>query len=141
MVVTRRKLSVLSSLVMGVAVLAACTPTEPRNPVKEVGPQTLHERTLTLDTHVDIPLDYMTNVDPGPESVDYAAAFDIAETRFRAIQKLLIEYPEQVQLCVTADEVREAVAEGKRAVLIGMENAFPLGPAGFPFWVKTLLEN
>ena len=163
MVVTCRKLSILSSLIMGVAVLAACTPTEPRNPVKEVGPQTLHERTLTLDTHVDIPLDYMTNVDPGfetqgqvdlpkmlaggldaaffivytpqteyspssPESVDYAAAFDIAETRFRAIQKLLIEYPEQVQLCVTADEVREAVAKGKRAVLIGMENAFPLGP-------------
>jgi len=31
-------------------------------------------------------------------------------------------------LCITAQEVREAVASGKRAVLIGMENAFPLGP-------------
>jgi membrane dipeptidase len=143
--------------------MSACQPTEPRNPVVEKGPQTLHERTLTLDTHVDIPLNYMTEIDPGfqtdaqvdlpkmiaggldaaffivytpqteyiaasPEKTDYKAASIIAETRFRAIQKLLIEYPEQTALCITADEVREAIAKGKRAVLIGMENAFPLGP-------------
>lgn len=139
---------------------SACQPAEPRNPVIEKGPQSLHERILTLDTHVDIPLDYMEAVDPGfetqaqvdlpkmsaggldaaffiiytPQSpygsgaVDYVAASEIAEKRFRAIQNLLIEYPEQVVLCITADEVREAVAAGKRAVLIGMENAFPLGP-------------
>lgn len=153
----------ISSFIIAGALLAACEPAQPRNPIKVTEPQTLHERTLTLDTHVDIPLDYMIDVDPGfqtdaqvdlpkmlaggldaaffivytpqteyslsrPESADYKSASTIAETRFRAIQNLLIEYPEQVKLCITADEVREAVAEGKRAVLIGMENAFPLGP-------------
>lgn len=152
----------ISSFIMAGVLLTACEPAQPRNPIKDTGPQTLHERTLTLDTHVDIPLDYMIDVDPGfqtdaqvdlpkmlaggldaaffivytpqtkyslnrPETADYKSASAIAETRFRAIQNLLIEYPEQVKLCITADEVREAVAEGKRAVLIGMENAFPLG--------------
>lgn len=163
MVVMRRNYRFISSLIITGALLAACEPAQPRNPIKDTGPQTLHERTLTLDTHVDIPLDYMIDIDPGfqtdaqvdlpkmlaggldaaffivytpqteyslsnPESADYTSASTIAETRFRAIQNLLIEYPEQVKLCITADEVREAVAEGKRAVLIGMENAFPLGP-------------
>ncbi len=152
-------------LAMSISVLAltACEPTQPREAVKDVGPQTLHERILTIDTHVDIPLNYMIDVDPGfqtdaqvdlpkmlaggldaaffivytpqteysltsPERADYDSALAIAETRFRAIQNLLIEYPDQVKLCTTAKEVREAVAAGKRAVLIGMENAFPLGP-------------
>ncbi len=162
MAVLRRNFILTSAVIMAFGA-SACEPTQSRNPAKELGPQTLHERTLTLDTHVDIPLDYMKNVDPGfqteqqvdlpkmveggldaaffiiytpqtqfslstPLSVDYQAANKIAETRFRAIQKLLIEYPEQVTLCITADEVREAVKAGKRAVLIGMENAFPLGP-------------
>lgn len=162
MAVLRRNLILTSASLMAVG-LSACEPTQPRNPVKEVGPQTLHERILTLDTHVDIPLNYMDQVDPGfqtdqqvdlpkmaeggldaaffiiytpqthfslgsPLSPDFQTASNVAETRFRAIQKLLIEYPEQVTLCINADEVREAVKAGKRAVLIGMENAFPLGP-------------
>ena len=163
MVVMLRNFCFIFPFVFAGALLSACEPSQPRNPIKDTGPQTLHERTLTLDTHVDIPLDYMIDVDPGfltdaqvdlpkmlaggldaaffivytpqteyslssPASADYKSASAIAETRFRAIQNLLIEYPEQVKLCITADEVRETVSEGKRAVLIGMENAFPLGP-------------
>ena len=158
-----RRNFILSSVLISLLGLAACEPTQPRKASVEKGPQTLHERTLTLDTHVDIPLDYMDRVDPGfqtdaqvdlpkmaaggldaaffivytpqspfsltdPAAVDYKTATDIAQTRFRAIQRLLIAYPEETVLCITAQEVREAVAKGKRAVLIGMENAFPLGP-------------
>jgi len=64
----------------------------------------------------------------GAMASDYEAANKIAETRFRAIQNLLIEYPKQVSLCISAAEVRDVVSKGRRAVLIGMENAFPLGP-------------
>lgn len=163
MAVTRRNLIRTTALSLCLLAATACQPTQSREPVRELGPQTLHERTLTLDTHVDIPLNYMAGVDPGFEtdaqvdlpkmvaggldaaffivytpqtvftpsavpSADYKTAGIIAETRFRAIQRLLIEYPQQTALCITADEVREAVAKGKRAVLIGMENAFPLGP-------------
>ena len=163
MAVTRHTLKIFALLTGAAIAICACQPTEPRNPIVETGPQTLHQRILTLDTHVDIPLNYMTEVDPGfqtdaqvdlpkmlaggldaaffivytpqtqyfvenPERTDYKTASIIAETRFRAIQKLLIEYPERTALCITAGEVREAVAAGKRAVLIGMENAFPLGP-------------
>ena len=162
MAVLRRNLILTSAIIMALG-QTACEPTQPREPIKELGPQTLHERTLTLDTHVDIPLDYMRGIDPGfetdqqvdlPKMVkggldaaffiiytpqtpfslegamasDYEAANKIAETRFRAIQNLLIEYPKQVSLCISAAEVRDVVSKGRRAVLIGMENAFPLGP-------------
>ena len=120
--------------------------------------QSLHERLLTLDTHVDIPLNYMIEVDPGwqteaqvdlPKMVEggldaaflivytpqtplsaqgYKDAAAIAETRYRAIQQLVIQYPDRVALAYTAADVRKIVADGRRAILIGMENAYPLGP-------------
>lgn len=119
--------------------------------------QSLHERILTLDTHIDIPLDYMVDIDPqfptalqvdipkmkagaldsgffiiytpqgelSPEG--YEAALEIAQTRYRAIQNLATAYPEDVEIATTASEVRAIVAGGRRAVLLGMENAYPLG--------------
>lgn len=117
----------------------------------------LHGRTLTLDTHVDIPLTYMGEVDPGgmteaqvdlpkmeaggldaaffivytpqtPVSAEgYKAASVIAETRYAAIDALVRTYPERIELAKTAADVRRIVGEGKRAALIGMENAYPLG--------------
>lgn len=126
-------------------------------------PQTLnvsdvHDRTLTLDTHIDIPLTYMTEIDPTMMTdlqVDlpklaagkldsgfwivytpqgemteegYAQALDIARTRVLAIEALTETHSDDFELALTADDVRRIVAEGKHAVLIGMENAFPLGP-------------
>lgn len=154
---------VILSGLCGVSLLAvaACQPStraEDNAPKTVPAAQTLHDRILTLDTHVDIPLNYMTEVNPGfattqqvdlpkmeaggldaaffivytpqtPVSVDgYKEAQAIAETRYRAIQNLIIEYPERVELAYTADDVRRIVKNGKRAVLIGMENAYPLGP-------------
>ena len=118
----------------------------------------LHANLLTLDTHVDIPLDYMDAVDPNTDTdlqVDfakmreggldaaffivytpqtavseagYAEAREIAETRFRAIRRMVETYPDQIGLARTADDVERLVGEGKLAALIGMENAYPLGP-------------
>lgn len=126
---------------------------------KENSIAAIHTQTLTLDTHVDIPLTYMTEIDPGSETelqVDlgklsageldaaffivytpqgpltdngYAAAKKVAETRIAAIQALTKNYYDQVKLARTADEVRQIVADGKHAVLVGMENAYPLGPS------------
>ena len=117
-----------------------------------------HSELLTLDTHVDIPLDYMKVVDPNTDTdlqVDFAkmreggldAAFfivytpqtevsatgyvearDIAETRFQAIRAMVETYPDQIALARTADDVERIVGEGKLAAMIGMENAYPLGP-------------
>lgn len=117
----------------------------------------LHDRLLTLDTHVDIPLDYMEAVDPGAETdlqVDlgklemgaldaaffivytpqadmteagYTEAGKIAKTRLIAIHRMLKAYPDDIALAKTADDVRRIVGEGRKVALIGMENAFPMG--------------
>ena len=140
-------------------ILAACRD----NPVDTA---TLHDRLLTLDTHVDIPLDYMLEVDPATETdlqVDfakmrdggldaaffivytpqtpvseagYASAREIAETRYQAIRKMVETYPETIALARTADDVERIEGEGKLAALIGMENAYPLGPSidDVPMW-------
>ena len=133
------------------------------NPVDHA---TIHDRMLTIDTHVDIPLDYMKIVDPSTETdlqVDFAkmrdggldAAFfivytpqteiteadymrgrQIAEVRYRAIRAMLETYPDDIALARTADDVERIAGQGKLVALIGMENAFPLGPSldDVPLW-------
>jgi len=141
------------SLLISAALLAACaTLPEPKSATE------IHDQTLTLDTHIDIPLTYMTEIDPtGPTELQvdlpklaagkldsgfwivytpqgemteegYAAALDIARTRVTAIEALTDTHSDNFELALTADDVRRIVGEGKHAVLIGMENAFPLGP-------------
>ena len=120
----------------------------------------LHDRTLTLDTHIDIPLTYMKSVNPGgptelqvdlpklrqgqldsgfwivytPQGeLTYSgikAAQEISETRLKAICDMTKAFP-SVGLAKTAADVRQIVSEGRHAVLIGMENAYPLGRTGF----------
>lgn len=117
----------------------------------------IHKDTLTLDTHVDIPLTYMTEIDPGSDTdlqVDlgklekggldvaffivytpqgelteegYAAASKIAETRIKAIHQMTKTYGDRIALASSVSDVNAAQADGKLAALIGMENAFPLG--------------
>ena len=117
----------------------------------------LHDRTLTLDTHIDIPLTYMKEIDPSGETdlqVDlpklmtgqldsgfwivytpqgentaagYAEAYDIAKTRIDAITALVTTHTDDFELAKTATDVRRITDAGKHAVLVGMENAVPLG--------------
>jgi len=128
----------------------------------------IHAQTLTLDTHIDIPLTYMTEIDPSMETelqVDlpklsageldsgfwiiytpqgeltaegYASGLEIAETRNAAIHNLTKTHGENFELAKTAADVRRIVGAEKHAVLIGMENAYPLGEniEALPVWVE-----
>lgn len=117
----------------------------------------MHEVVLTLDSHVDVPLGYMDAIDAGDETelqVDlpklesgqidatfliafspqaalnrqgYAQAKEIALQRARSIHKLTEVYSERAAFARSASDVRQAVSAGKRAILLGMENAYPLG--------------
>ena len=137
------------TLLLSASLLAACGGTA-------VDPAEVHDRILTLDTHIDIPLTYMTEIDPAGETelqVDlpklaegrldsgfwivytpqgpltpegYAAGLEIAETRMAALERLTTER-DDFALARTSDDVRRIVGEGRHAVLIGMENAYPLG--------------
>ena len=141
-------------------ILAACQGqgvTETTTAPAKLDAATIHARTLTLDTHIDIPLTYMTEIDPsGPTDLQvdlpklgagqldsgfwivytpqgdltpagYAQGSKIAETRNTAIQNLVTTHNDNFEMAKTAVDVRRIVAAGKYAVLIGMENAYPLG--------------
>ena len=133
--------------------LAACQ--APKEEAAQT-PPSLHEKILTLDTHVDIPLTYMTEIDPsgatdlqvdfsklraggldaaffiiytpqGEETkLGYAEAEQIAATRMSAIEAMLKAYPDDITLVRRADDTAQINQSGKIAALIGMENAFPL---------------
>ena len=68
----------------------------------------------------------------------FAHARQRAEESWQGIQRLVRAYPAQVGLARTADEVEALHASGKTAVLIGMENAYPLGPdvEDVPLWAE-----
>ena len=132
----------------------------------------LHDRTLTLDTHIDIPLTYMKEIDPSGATdlqVDlpkltagkldsgfwivytpqaaltpsaYAAAYDIAKTRIDAIGALVTTHASHFELAKTAADVRRIRQAGKYAVLIGMENAYPIGAGkSFKLSDKAIDQN
>lgn len=116
----------------------------------------IHADILTLDTHVDIPLNYITEIDPADATelqVDlgkldrggldaaffiiytpqgelnksgYARADKIAKTRMAAIERLAMDYPARIAFARTAEDVRRLDRAGKRVALAGMENAYPL---------------
>lgn len=149
--------------------LAACQTTAP-SPASapEMSVAEVHDAALTLDTHIDIPLTYMSEIDPGLATdlqVDlpklasgkldsgfwiiytpqgdltaegYAEGLEIAETRVKAITQMSQGYPESIEMARTAEDVRRIVGEGKHAVLIGMENAYPLGESveSIPLWAE-----
>ncbi|MEP6343151.1 MAG: dipeptidase [Maricaulaceae bacterium] len=167
-----RKLMKYSVAAIALTGLICCSPTETSEaPVEQViepavDVQGLHSSVLTLDTHIDIPLTYMKEIDPSGDTelqVDlpklqaggldsgfwiiytpqgdltdkgYAQGHDIAETRHAAIQKLVTVHHQDFALAKSAQQVRDIVASGKSAVLIGMENAYPLGESveTVPMW-------
>ena len=152
-------------------ILAACQGqgvTETTTAPAKLDAAAIHAQTLTLDTHIDIPLTYMTEIDPsGPTDLQvdlpklgagqldsgfwivytpqgdltpagYAQGSKIAETRNTAIQNLVTTHNDNFEMAKTAADVRRIVAAGKYAVLIGMENAYPLGESveSVPMWAE-----
>tara|TARA_R110000772_G_scaffold190758_2_gene301559 strand:- start:1389 stop:2927 length:1539 start_codon:yes stop_codon:yes gene_type:complete len=119
--------------------------------------QAIHDRVMTLDTHVDIPLNFATSeYDPldadaqvnllsmrngGLDSVffivyvgqqarnpmTYVDARADALAKFDAIHRMTALYPEEIGLATTAAEARALYASGKRVAMIGVENGFSIG--------------
>ena len=121
----------------------------------------IHEKAITLDTHVDISgAQYATpELDPGQETnlkcdlvkmkrggldgvflavfvgqrnaldaAGYKVAYDQAMVKFEAIHRLAEKmHPELCQLAVSPDQVRQIAKTGKRAIMIGVENGYPIG--------------
>jgi len=58
----------------------------------------------------------------------YKRVYDVAIAQFEAIHRLAeTMYPERCQLATSPDAVERIVASGKRAVMIGVENGYPIG--------------
>lgn len=68
----------------------------------------------------------------------YQHAAATAENSYQAIMRMIRAYPEQVGLARTADDVEALHQAGKRIVLLGMENAYPLGDSikDVPKWAE-----
>lgn len=95
--------------------------------------------TQDLDTQVTLPkmdaggLDvawfivYTGQGDINPEG--YRDAYANAMDKFRAIHRLAEEIaPDQIEIAYTSDDVRRIVGAGKKVAMIGIENAYPVGP-------------
>lgn len=64
----------------------------------------------------------------GPLTAEgYAGARGQAENSYQAIQRFVRAYPDQVGLARSADDIGSIHASGRRVVVMGMENAYPLG--------------
>jgi membrane dipeptidase len=51
-----------------------------------------------------------------------------AISKFDAIDRLINKYaPDQIELALDSDDVRDIVSRGKKAAMIGVENAYPMG--------------
>ncbi|HEX2343847.1 MAG TPA: dipeptidase [Vicinamibacterales bacterium] len=94
--------------------------------------------TQRLDTQVNLPkmkeggLDasffivYVGQGELTPEA--YEKAYKAAIEKFDAIHRLTKEIaPDQIELAVTAADVRRIAAKGKKVALIGVENGYPIG--------------
>ena len=161
-----RHILLTTSLIMAACQVSTNSDSVDVTPSKSVA--AIHGQTLTLDTHIDIPLTYMKEIDPSGDTdlqVDlpklqageldsgfwiiytpqgdltdegYRQGHEIAEIRNAAIQNLVTTHHDSFVLAKTAQDVRESVASGKFAVLIGMENAYPLGESieSVPMWAE-----
>ncbi len=58
---------------------------------------------------------------------NYAKVQKVAQKRFAAIHRLTDMYPERCELALSADDFERIAQSGKRAIMIGLENGFPLG--------------
>jgi membrane dipeptidase len=146
------------SLGAGVALVASQTPSPDKALLEKA--RALHERLLTIDTHVDIAgADYATpGMDPGgptnrksdlpkmkaggldavflavfvsqrPDltSEAYGQAYTQAMAEFDALDRLAKMHPELCEFARTPDDVGRIAKTGKRVIVAGVENGYPMG--------------
>lgn len=146
-----------TAIVLASASLGAQAP----DPALVARARAIHDRVITLDTHVDINpgnfrtgqpnykdrLNTQVNIpkmqeggldaaflivyvgqSPSFSPEAYARAKTQAMEKFDAIHRLVTEIaPDKVALALTPDDVRRIAKEGKKVVLIGIENGYPIG--------------
>lgn len=62
------------------------------------------------------------------DSTGYATAYKNAIAKFKAIHTLVEEYaPKDIELALTSADVKRIHSTGKKAAMIGVENAYPMG--------------
>lgn len=61
------------------------------------------------------------------DPIGYDEAREAAESKYQAIARMLEDYPDQIALARTADEVEAIHDSGRLVALIGIENSYPLG--------------
>lgn len=94
--------------------------------------------TQRLDTQINLPKMEEGGLDvawlivyTGQDSLNaegYAKAKENAMDKFAAIHRFCEEYaPDKIELAYSSDDVRRIVASGKKVVMIGVENAYPIG--------------
>jgi membrane dipeptidase len=94
--------------------------------------------TQRLDTQVNLPkmeeggLDvafFIVYVGQGPQTAEcYDNAYQQAVAKFEAVHHLTKEIaPDQIELALTAADVRRIAASGRKVAVIGIENAYPIG--------------
>jgi len=94
--------------------------------------------TSDLETQVNIPKMVEGGLDvswlivyTGQGELDeegYTKAMDNAMDKFEAIHRLTEEIaPDKIELALTSDDVRRIDAAGKKVVMIGIENGYPVG--------------
>ncbi|RNL82064.1 membrane dipeptidase [Sinomicrobium pectinilyticum] len=94
--------------------------------------------TMDLDTQITLPKMEEGGLDvtwlivyTGQDSLNpegYARAYDNAISKFNAIHRLCEEIaPDRIELALSSDDVRKIHASGKKAAMIGVENAYPMG--------------
>jgi len=65
---------------------------------------------------------------PALDEVGFKAAYEAAMVKFEAVHRLTEQmHPDKCTLVTSADGVRKAVKTGKRAIMIGIENGYPIG--------------
>jgi membrane dipeptidase len=123
--------------------------------------KTIHERVISLDTHIDIFTPYATaEADPGAENYPrqcslpkmergglkgvflavfvnqrrdldesgYKYAHDAAMAKFEAIHRLPEKmYPNRCEFAASPADVLRIARTGRRIIMIGMENGYPIG--------------
>ena len=95
--------------------------------------------TQDIETQVNLPKMYAGGLDVaffivytaqgelGPEG--YRTAYDNAIDKFEAIHRLTEEIaPDQIELAYDSNGARKIIASGKKVAMIGIENAYPVGP-------------
>ena len=152
-------LSFTCLLILGCSESAEYPPSLNKEAITDTA-RAIHERVITLDTHVDIntsnfthETNYTQDIDTqvnlpkmdaggldvaffivytaqgelGPEG--YRHAYENAIDKFEAIHRLTEEIaPEQIELAYNSGDAKRIIASGKKAAMIGIENAYPVGP-------------